>query len=129
MQVGVCLVKGQHLEVPILLGLHLLGTQACGETSKVIMETGFPTKGNVVRAVEILVVEVNLGTGSHHLEAGAEGVLLGLPVGDKEESAGIMRVEIAGRELHVIINTIKSCRANHSQRNIFYCTVFCPLHG
>jgi hypothetical protein len=55
-QVGLCLVKGQHLEMPILLGLHLLGTQACGETGKVITERGFTTKEIVVPVVEILVV-------------------------------------------------------------------------
>ena len=71
------------------------------------METGSPTKG----IVEILVMVVNLGTGNHHLAAEAEEVLPGLLLGDKEESASIMRVDVAGRGLLVIFYTL-SCRAN-----------------
>lgn len=71
------------------------------------METGSQTKGIVVHTVEILVMVVNLGTGSHHL---AEELLPGLLLGDNEEFASIMRVDIAGRGTLVIFYTL-SCRA------------------
>lgn len=114
--------------MPILVGLHQLEIQECGEVSKVVMETGSPTKGIVVHMVEILVMVVNLGTGSHHLAAEVEEVLPGLLLGDKEESASIMRVDIAGRGILVIFNTL-SCRAKLvAEKHLLLYSIF-QLHG
>lgn len=115
-QAGFLLDKGQPLEMQIPVGEPLLGIQSFGEVNRRTVETGSQAKEiGILRVVTLVTVEVDSGIiDSHHLAIEWGEIHQDPHLIKGRGYANSMRVDIARKDLNVIIYTLEVWELNLS---------------